>query len=453
MTSRAPRRCSVAVQAALAVAVLAGKAQAAVERWIEEPAPAAVRVETSDIDGPVYADARGMTIYTWSRDTPGVSFCNADRYGEVQGRDGIGQPKMYVMPEAERRPTCEQVWVPVRPAADAAPVGQWSIMKRRDGSQQWAYQGTPLYTYALDDVPGAVNGVGKDTPVTPGNRAGRKPLAPRLANPDSVMVQVFPHWGRVMRTVDRNVLYVKSAKAKKETERAFAPFLAPELAQPLGDWTLVSLKSGDRQWAYRGDPLYTPVIDKSRIEGPPDFMHGNSSWAPVRLIAEDIPGWNPLIVQKAPQPPANVTVERTAAGDVLADSHGKTLYAFSCTEAAADSLSCDNPGASPFHRYAECGGPDLCAKRWQRLEAPANAKASNHSWSIAAVDKITGRFAKPGDANAERIWLYRGRTLYTFAEDVKPGDIRAQYIQTDGWDYYYLRLLSTSSSYDPAIAH
>ena len=50
-------------------------------------------------------------------------------------------------------------WQPVRASALAVPVGEFSIITRKDdGTRQWTYKGEALYTYAGDYAPGDVNG-------------------------------------------------------------------------------------------------------------------------------------------------------------------------------------------------------------------------------------------------------------------------------------------------------
>jgi predicted lipoprotein with Yx(FWY)xxD motif len=45
-------------------------------------------------------------------------------------------------------------------AADAKAAGDWSVVKRDDGSMMWAYKGKPLYTWAKDTKAGDVTGDG-----------------------------------------------------------------------------------------------------------------------------------------------------------------------------------------------------------------------------------------------------------------------------------------------------
>ena len=107
---------------ALAVALVTGTAFAA------EPAGAPPMVK----DG-VYVNAKGMTLYTFDKDTPGKSVCNGK---------------------------CAVNWPPLIVADDAKASGNWSVVTRDDGLKQWAYKGKPLYTWIKDQKPGDKTGEG-----------------------------------------------------------------------------------------------------------------------------------------------------------------------------------------------------------------------------------------------------------------------------------------------------
>jgi predicted lipoprotein with Yx(FWY)xxD motif len=95
--------------------------------------PAGVKVEKTAA-GPVLADSKKMTLYTFDKDTtPGKSACNGP---------------------------CAQNWPPLAVPADAMPMGDWTVVTRDDGSKQWAYKGKPLYTFAKDKKPGDTAGDG-----------------------------------------------------------------------------------------------------------------------------------------------------------------------------------------------------------------------------------------------------------------------------------------------------
>ena len=74
-----------------------------------------------------------MTLYVFDKDAAGKSMCNGG---------------------------CATNWPPLMAPANAAPIGDWSVVMRDDGSKQWAYKGRPLYHWAKDAKPGDMTGDG-----------------------------------------------------------------------------------------------------------------------------------------------------------------------------------------------------------------------------------------------------------------------------------------------------
>ncbi|UZE23740.1 hypothetical protein LOY67_27770 [Pseudomonas sp. B21-056] len=106
---------ALAVTAALALPALAFAAEPAMEK-----------------DG-MLTDHKGMTLYTFAKDAGGKSMCN-DK--------------------------CATNWPPLMAKEGAKSMGEWTVIKRDDGSMQWAYDGKPLYTFIKDTAPGDKTGDG-----------------------------------------------------------------------------------------------------------------------------------------------------------------------------------------------------------------------------------------------------------------------------------------------------
>jgi len=83
--------------------------------------------------GAVLTDTKGMTLYTFDKDSEGKSACNGP---------------------------CANNWPVLKAEAGDKAEGGYSIIGRDDGSKQWAYKGKPLYTFAKDQKPGDISGDG-----------------------------------------------------------------------------------------------------------------------------------------------------------------------------------------------------------------------------------------------------------------------------------------------------
>jgi predicted lipoprotein with Yx(FWY)xxD motif len=92
-------------------------------------------VKSAEIGGKeVLTDAKGMTLYTWDKDAPGVSNC----YDK-----------------------CATNWPPLLVSADTAVDGDFTLVDRTGTDQKVvAYKGMPLYTWVKDEKPGDTTGDG-----------------------------------------------------------------------------------------------------------------------------------------------------------------------------------------------------------------------------------------------------------------------------------------------------
>lgn len=81
----------------------------------------------------MFVNAKGMTLYTFDKDTAGKSACN-------------GQ--------------CAVNWPPALVADGGKAAGDWTIVVRDDGLKQWAYKGKPVYAWIKDTKPGDKTGDG-----------------------------------------------------------------------------------------------------------------------------------------------------------------------------------------------------------------------------------------------------------------------------------------------------
>ncbi len=95
-------------------------------------AAASAFAQTSDSGG-LLRDAAGKTLYTFDKDAANESRCF----------DG-----------------CAAAWPPFMAADGAQAKDKLTLVARKGGGMQWAYNGKPLYTFAGDAKPGDVSGDG-----------------------------------------------------------------------------------------------------------------------------------------------------------------------------------------------------------------------------------------------------------------------------------------------------
>lgn len=104
----------------------------------------------------------------------------------------------------------------------------------------------------------------------------------------------------------------------------------------------------------------------------------------------------------AAQAAAPAMTAETAKGPALVDAKSMTLYTFDK----------DLGGKSM------CNGP--CAANWPALMA-ASGSAASGDWTMVTRD------------DGMMQWAYKGKPLYTFAKDTKPGDITGDGFLNGAW--------------------
>jgi predicted lipoprotein with Yx(FWY)xxD motif len=90
---------------------------------------------------------------------------------------------------------------------------------------------------------------------------------------------------------------------------------------------------------------------------------------------------------------APATTADTAKGKALVDNNGMTLYVFDR----------DTTGAS------NCNG--VCATNWPPFKAAADVKGPA-PWTVVTR------------SDGGKQWAYKGKPVYTFSKDAKPGDVK-----------------------------
>ena len=298
--------------------------------------------------GALITDTKGMTLYMFERDDqPEKSTC-------------VGP--------------CAQVWPPLVAAADAKPEPEWTIFARADGSKQWAFRGKPLYRYSRDVLAGDTNGDGVQNqwqtayvpiPVPPGIGIQRTIIGYVLTDNKSLTLY--------SRDGDTD-----GSRCDAACTRTWIPVLAPELAHPLADWKPIVRKSGAKQWAFRGKPVYRYSGDELIAE-----VSGEKA-------SKD---WHAVVLEPPPPVPTWTTYRQSDAGELIADAQGHTIYVLE------------------ENRRGRNGNVNIASLTdWTPLLADKTA-APVGSWAVVTLE------------DGSQQWTHKGQLLFTYKKDILPGSI------------------------------
>ena len=321
---------------------------------------------------------------------------------------------------------CATEFPPLLAARGAKATGDWTLVKRADRKQQWAYQGKPLYTWSKEMEPGEVatnvglketahiksaENVLEATKLFPPDDWSVARFIPSasMALPDGIDARMLYFYESVALTDFRGyTLYGFSGDAKTDKQVcatsgckiAWVPVPAAALASPMGDFTIVGRADGTRQWAYKKQPLYT-------YSG--DALPGDALGAGVD------PRWSVAVLTRNFTPPAVAIKRFEGYGDAFT-VNDRTLYggyAFGKRWGGRNLRETFKDSYAKGKRLGTAACEDDCLKRWQPFLADAKAQSSGFWEPIARAD-------------GTRQWAYKGFAMYTFAGDTAPGEHRGQ---------------------------
>ena len=326
--------------------------------------------------GPYFGDAVGMTLYTFDKDPIGLSVCNDD---------------------------CAAAWPPLIAVPGSAPAGSWSLITRDGGQKQWALHGKPVYTFVQDKKVGDGNGVDV---ADLWRKAEFKPKFDIKFPEGTNLREVFGAGGQVLVDANDLTLYTSSDDPVNGPPvcvgvctDTWAPHLAPEIANTVGEFTVKRRDDGVNQWAFKGKPLYTFVGDHG--PGKAQGVYKYANWQPAMLVKYFMPN--------------NVVINDSARhGAILTTTTGYPLYAkdankFTGGGASHADLSIARGDVATGRQIGLSGCDEDCEETWIPFLAADNDEPTGY-WDI--VNRRDGK----------RQWVYLGYALYTYTLD-EPGTI------------------------------
>lgn len=350
---------------------------------------------------------------------------------------------------------CAKEYPPLLAARGARPTGDWTLVKRADRKEQWAYQGKPLYTWTKEESPGEVatnvglkaiantktaENVNDPTTLFPleGWSVVRFTPAASMALPDGIDARMLYSYESVVLTDFRGyTLYAFAGDAKTDKQVcaaatckiAWVPAPAAALASPVGDFSIVGRADGTRQWAFKKQPLYV-------YSG--DALPGDALGAGVDSR------WSVAVLTRNFTPPAVAIKRFEGYGDTFTVKN-MTLYggyAFGKRWGGRNLRDTFKDSYPKGKRLGTAACEDECLKKWQPFLADAKAQSSGFWEPIARAD-------------GTKQWAYKGYAMYTFTGDTAAGEHRGQAVydfRNPEGDASYLKKVAFLEDVGKAVA-
>jgi len=308
---------------------------------------------------------------------------------------------------------CAREFLPLA-AGKGKAFGDWSTVKRADGIVQWAYQGKPLYRYSGTDPQGEPFAGDTASPVpedpawydpsssfySPKEGWSRAAYTPEktLKLPPSILLSSLPVAGGFGLVDAASGLTIYAADADRKLSDMWLPVKAAALVLPIGDFTVAQADDGSRQWAYKGQRLFTYRGDYASGDAVGIFVEQGvraalvyRNFMPDELTIESVPGRGPLLLTK----------------------DGLSVYTQARYSLQYGGRQTRTGYSVPYNDAKKVGPQgciEACLSEWRPLLASRKAQSSGY-WEVST---------RP---DGGRQWLYKGSPVYTYAKDRKPGDI------------------------------
>lgn len=368
-------------------------------------------------------NARGEALFISDSDKDGVSVCTGP---------------------------CEDIFPPVIALPGSRAMGEWTLLQRQNGDQQWVYRGKPLYRFARETrfnemVDNLAIAAPKEESRDSGFQAKaerdiRKTMAAKkdqlwnslqlmeptsLTLPEGWSLATFEPRAAIgdmptnilLREVSAisSVAFVNlqgmtvyaydgdvedvAANCVRGCSQEWVPLAASELSRPVGSFSPIRRVNGDLQWSYKGAPLFTYKGDSQ-----PGYANGSRSIRDARRIDSKAGNtgageWY-IPVQYHHFVPKNVRIRKEPSrGKIFSTTDGLPLY----TRFRSEYLNGHNSYIKG--KLAGTKGCDSqCLETWRPFLAPDDAQPQGF-WEI--VEREDGT----------RQWAYKGFAQYTNIHD------------------------------------
>ncbi|NQZ80515.1 MAG: hypothetical protein HRT52_05810 [Colwellia sp.] len=326
----------------------------------------------------------GLSLYTFDNDSPGASTCD-------------GTP--------EDTDTCAGKWPPLLASNGAVASSDMTIITRSDGSMQWALKGMPLYHWFQDTAQGDINGDGingiwhlarpmpiAETTINDINSyVGNQTIATVTSSADILTSMRIDKDNFTLYTFDNDPL--DDSACAGNCINIWPPLLADTGAVAMPPLSVITATNGNKQWAYKGKPLYFFQSDMAAGDINGDEI--NNIW------------------HIASQEPA---IQRTSNNGRSLSATGKVnvLMSMDGSTTEFEVMSMDKDGFSLYVFDNDVTTMSTCE---------AQCLANWPAFVPSEEDVAIGDFTFFTRTDGTKQWAHQGMPLYFFKNDLQRGDI------------------------------
>ncbi len=163
----------------------------------------------------------------------------------------------------------------------------YSIITRASGLKQWALDDKPLYFFAGDTSASDAKGEGvsgkwivaRGAPIAVSNHTTKDKIF--IAHGSLITVSGAAdtlHNNLTLYTFDKDIAGSGKSTCNGGCVVTWPPLYATATAKAFGDFTIIARDTGEKQWAYKGEPLYFFVGDSA----PGDVAGEYTEWTIAR---------------------------------------------------------------------------------------------------------------------------------------------------------------------------
>jgi len=357
-----------------------------------------IMVSQQPVLGNLLTDTKGMALYIFKKDAPGVSNC----YDQ-----------------------CAASWPPLTVANGATPTaasgftGTLGTSQRKDGTMQVTVNNMPVYYFAKDKNPGDVTGQGIGNVWYVLDASGAivttslaKPTSAPAAQGPVIMVAQNAALGNILTDAKGMTLYAftkdtpGTSNCTGDCAGIWPPLVVAQGVTPTaasgftGTLGTIQRSDGTTQVTVNNMPVYLWVKDKN--PGDTTGQGVGKVWFVLDAAGNIV---NTLLPTAAPtsaaQGPAIMVSDTANLGSILTDAKGMTLYVFTK----------DSAGVSNCY--------DQCATSWPPLTVTNGATPT-------AASGFTGTLGTIQRKDGTTQVTVNNMPVYYFAKDKNSGDATGQ---------------------------